>query len=760
MIKIQLYHASAGTLTVTPDAEGTEDFEQTLKRSEATDGIVYEYSLDLQFNKVSKEYLRNVFEVSGGIEAVVVCNIFEYMPNAFSWDQIGAGTIKFTNFDLSAERLKTSIEQTGLVRKTLNSLDVDVDLATLVSQGGVTLPPTPVVDMLLHSKVIVKEFRAIPNELIEFQQENVFEQTGLPGLSSTYRERIIFGNFSTEKAEVEELADSFTLPFGWADTGAGMGHAYSPATEAEMIAYLETELGHRFPIHTAAEAGILDVTATLKFKMEISAIDISGDVNFCGTGALGLIEIRVWFERRNAANEILEIILVDEYIIPQCGEAGNDGNNTVGTFQQIDVSQLGISEAVGDKVYIYHTVRVYADYENDSSGSESVSHHFRIEPQDGYVITFKSDTVTPPTRANAYLIFEALKKMFQFYTDQLDCFRSDYFGRTDSSPSYPVDGPGSLRTILSGAAIRQVPDKTTFVNGNDFFGGLNAIDCLGFGFEFVDGRQVARVEPIEYFYNKDLLILDLGPVSDLHRIVETKQYYNQIENNYGKIDIQKTNGIDEFGTLRRWKFPITQSAAKLLATTKYKISGAEIEDQRRKITSTEDAKNDDANFFIQVVRLDASFIPKTDEGYILIEGLFSPETAYNLDLSPRRNLDNWLKVVAVSLYKSPTKSIVFSSGEGNYFLVTQKTGEPAPKPEGGPGVTVDLSQVAPLYMPERYKFAVPLSAADMQIIRQNPYGYFIFQEFRGGPNLEGYLSKVTRNAKKKLGTFELMKLFR
>jgi hypothetical protein len=131
-----------------------------------------------------------------------------------------------------------------------------------------------------------------------------------------------------------------------------------------------------------------------------------------------------------------------------------------------------------------------------------------------------------------------------------------------------------------------------------------------------------------------------------------------------------------------------------------------------------------------------------------------------LDLSPRRNLDNWLKVVAISLYKSPTKSIVFSSGEGNYFLVTQKTGETAPKPEGGPGVTVSLDGVAPLYLPERYKFAVPLSATQMQIIRQKPYGYFIFQEFRGGPNLEGYLSKVTRNAKKKLGTFELMKLFR
>src|SRR5688572_23382288 len=149
MIKLQFYHPSAGTLTVTPDAEGTADFEQTLKRSDATDGITYEYALDLQFVKGAKAYLRNAFLSSGGIEAIVIVNIFEYMPNAFIWEQIGAGTIKYTNSDISAEIYKTSIEQTGLVRKVLSLMDTDVDLETTTSQGGVTLPATPFVEMTL-----------------------------------------------------------------------------------------------------------------------------------------------------------------------------------------------------------------------------------------------------------------------------------------------------------------------------------------------------------------------------------------------------------------------------------------------------------------------------------------------------------------------------------------------------------------------------------------------------------------------------------
>ena len=54
MIKLQLYHSLAGSLTVTPDAEGTEDFEQTIKRSDATDGVVFLYWFGVKFNNHAK----------------------------------------------------------------------------------------------------------------------------------------------------------------------------------------------------------------------------------------------------------------------------------------------------------------------------------------------------------------------------------------------------------------------------------------------------------------------------------------------------------------------------------------------------------------------------------------------------------------------------------------------------------------------------------------------------------------------------------
>lgn len=761
MIKIQLYNSFAGVLDVSPDAQGTEDFEQTLKRSDQTDGVVFEYNLDLQFTKQAKAYLRDVFRLGGGIEAVVIVNAFEYKPNAFKWEQIGTGTIKFANSDLSAESYKTSIEQTGFQRKVLNLMDIDVDLDTVVSQAGVELPATPYLDLELHSKAIIKQTAASPGELVEYQQLDVFALT-IPG-SGAYRERLIYGNIDTQKADLKEINESFALGWGWADFQTiGVG---GPSTPAQVKAFLEgdglTVPGYdkRINVITAKEAGVLDVELNLELKHEIIASDISGDVNVCGIGALGEIEIDAWYEHRDQFNNIKDLQHVGRFGMPNCGDRSDD-NTSTGAMEELTFSLPGVALAAGDKIYVYETTRIYGNYSVAGLGEESVEHHFRITPGPNQKLTFTAQTITPPSTAKSYLVFEALKKTFQHYTDQEDCFRSAYYGRTDSSPAYPVDGPGSKRVVVSGANVRKVPGKTTFVNGRDFHGALNALDCLGMGFEISNGRQVVVVEPLSYFYNKDSLIMDLGPVSDLHLIVDEKQYANQIELNYGKIDIQKTNGMDDPNQLRRWKYPITQASRKEQATTKYKLSGYEIEDQRRKISSTEDSKNDENNFLIDLVRDGLTFKPRTNEDFTLIENLFSPETAYNVNLSPRRNLDNWLKVVAISLYLSPKKEIEFSAGEGNYFMVTQKTGEADPKPEGGPGVKIDLSAVAPLFLPERYKFVCPFNADQMALVRANPYGYFKFQEFRGGPDLEGYLSKIVRNAKKKLGTFELLKVFR
>lgn len=711
-----------------------------------------------------------VFDNWGGIEALVVINLFEYVPNAFRFEQIGAGTIKYINTGIKAEELKTSIEQTGFQRKVLNLMDTDVDLEATVSQGGVTLPATPSIEITMHPKKIIKETRVTPTDGDEFQKEGAAHITVENAGGSVYREIIVYGQVDNGNAVLNEY-QVFQQPYGYDSTFTAALQTYTPSvenqpgTEAAYKLFLQNQKGPRFEfkrITSQADAGVGDLTVRWNLKHDVEVINGGSDVDIqgCGPGPLARTEITYWFEHRDSTDELKgDPELVGTYLLPGCG-----GNPRNGTFQMVEFTKNNINLVMGDKLYLFFLIRIYGNHEASGSGDGELDYIFRITSDvtegAGTFMQMKVDTVFPATQAKHYATFEALTKMFQFYSDQTDCFRSEYFGRTDSIVPYPADGKGSLSSIASGAYIRKLANKTTFVSGNDYFGALNAIHCLGLGFEYRDGKQVVVIEPLEYFYNKNLLILDLGPVSELERVVDTKSYSNQIEISYGKIDIQKTNGIDEPNTMRRWKFPITQIETKQLATTKYKTSGYEIEDQRRKSETTEDSKNDEINFLFSLIRDGGGFKPKKTEGYTLVQNVYDPDSMYNLDYSPRRNLDNWLKVIAVALYKSPDKTITFSMGEGNYLMVTQKSDEAAPKPEGGLGVKVDLSGVTPLYMPERYKFNCPLTSIQMKRIREVPYGYFIFQEYRGGPNLEGYLSKVTRSDKKKLGTFELLKVFR
>src|SRR5215204_4962587 len=173
MIAVILSHNLLGTIRVIPDAKGQDELEQTIKRSEENDGVQYEYSLDLEFTKQAGNFLDQAYLLGGRLQSLVVATIYEYDPNKFLWEQIGTGKIKFSNHEKGVLVFKTSIEQTGFEKKVLNQMDIDVDLDTLVSQGGVPLSETPSVNLTLHAKKVLEEYKARPSDSNEYRQGDV-----------------------------------------------------------------------------------------------------------------------------------------------------------------------------------------------------------------------------------------------------------------------------------------------------------------------------------------------------------------------------------------------------------------------------------------------------------------------------------------------------------------------------------------------------------------------------------------------------------
>lgn len=783
MIKIQLYNSRVGTLTVKPDAIGSADFEQTIKRSEQYDGVTFEYALDLRFLSEAKEFLLECFEKDQGIEAVTICNVFEYDANSFSWPQIASGTIKFTNAGETLETYKTSIEQVGVQRKILNQLEVDVDLDTLISQGGIPLPATPLLTLTMHPKTIVKETKAFPTADV-FQKEDVFHLTipnEFPTGGTVFRDFLVYGQIDNGRKELEEFP-SFDTPYGYdvgnddgtgfPFDGSGLGIGDVVATTADYQAFLASHKNPRFEvsrIDKLQDTGIGSIRVRWRLKHKASVFNSGGDVDVrCGgiltPGSMNKVQLTAWFEHRDQADNIIGTIeKMGEWAMPGCGD---DERESAILTQEFIKNNITIS--LGDKIYIYYIYRIYGRYDQPSGlvdGQLDYTFHVESDLSVGFGTFYdiKVNTSFPATPAKSYLIYEALQKMVQFYSDQVDCIRSDYFGRTDAFlpagvTPYLVDGKGGLRAFTSGARIRQTDNKV-FSNMKDMFQSLQSIDCIGMGFEVSPdtGRNILRFEPLDYFYKKDQIVIHVGVVADFEEIVNTKPYFNQIEIGYPKLDIKATNGIDEPNTLRRFKPPITEVPTKLTAVGKYKTAAYEIEEQRRLVNSTADSKNDDANFFIDLTREAGTFRPTRDDGFTLIQNLFDAATSYNINLIPGRNLTNWLKQAAIVVLKSFNKVLTFSYGDGNYRVVTQKTGEGLPIVENGDR---DISNIIADAEAKIYKFKVPLKAYQMKIIREMPYGVIQFQKVRGGVTLEGYINKVSRSSSKNLGTFELIKVNR
>ena len=760
-LRFQLINSVVGSLIVEKaDPIGINSLTQNVKRSPTNDGVMYEIILDLDFIKDGRRYFKNAYEQAGGIDAQVDVNIFDYEPNLRTWELYFTGRANMAKWALHEEKVEIGIEQTGLERRVLNLLDTDVDLETLSSENGSALPEVGAIPaMEYHSKKILKQTLAFPNELVEFQQLDVFEQGGLDGLQTTYRERVMYGNMATEKTTFKELTESFGLPFGWTDLG-GMG-LVGPASVGQMIAFLTATPSPRFPVYVASEAGILDAVFALKLLHELESSNPSGDIDVCGSGSLGTSEIHAWFEVRDADDNVLFLEHVGEYTMPQCGDPGFTGDTSTGIMETKNFSHLAIPIEVGYKVFVYETIRIFADYENQDTGDESVSHHFKITPGEGYSISLTSATETPVSTSKTILLHEAFQRCCQYYTNQIDCFRSDLLGRPeitfpDGSTPYTEDGQGALIGLTNGNNLRG-RTRQIFANLQDLIEFTDSLFCTAFGFETIAGKQVLRLEKRSYFYRKDERILSLGAVPNIVRKLAIKKFYNSVEMGYAeKIDIKQINAIDEFNTIRRWGIPIVNTKQVLKMSTKMITGGYPIESQRRLFESTEDGKNDDKNFAVVVIRDGLTFKTKKNEGYSAITNVFDPSSIYNVDISPARNLRNWLQVLASGLIRSTNKVLRFTFGEVNFTMTSQKTTEVEPVAENG---NVDLTGIEPIWDNEIYSFKCPLSRNQMKLIKANPYGYVEFND-RYGETFEGFIDNFEHEPNEGKATFDLLKVHR
>jgi hypothetical protein len=677
------------------DPVGWDALGKKIKRDTKWHGVFYEYSPKLQFIKDGRHLVHYFYE-KYGIEANILITIYKKNFQSRKYDLYYTGRLNLTSLDISTLYASCNIEQTGFVQKLKNRQDVKVNLQSLISQDGKTIPAftNEYYNITLHSKVI----KRIDKLTIGYNK-------GEHRINGNYT-GFVMGNFTPTGSD--EITEKFDYPTQFSDT--------DPLPDLKYL-YRQREAG--------------DYTFNIIVDHNISR----------PTGGPDLHDWSIeWFFIYGKQGDYTTVSLGVQ----------NTGGSTIGFYDKSLNTTVTLD--VKDEVYLYGKFSV-----TSVSGEIDLQTLFDTATCKVDVTAF---TTYPTTIVPIVPIHEAFARTVQSITDDTDPFRSTYYGRTDSSPvTYPQDGEGSLRGINNGAINRGflITQKPIFASFKDLVDTSIALDGIGIGVENVNGRQKVVAEDLDYFYKAERSI-QLPWVRDITKTVLDEYYYNELEGGYDKSLNEEVNNLDEINAKRDYVLPGSMIKKKLTLKSPYIASGSTIESMRRanvNISATTDNDRDNDNFIIQLRRDGfGNFQTDRNEDFAELNNVISPSTIYNAKLSPMRCLIRNGRTIRGGLYHQDDKSINLSpGGEGNTEFTSRLNSETEVVSEK----TIAVSKLKkPLWIPEVYAFKTKLTLQQLEEIEQKLY-YVI--EFAADNKTwkRGYLLELEPDPKSNLTTFKLLR---
>lgn len=144
------------------------------------------------------------------------------------------------------------------------------------------------------------------------------------------------------------------------------------------------------------------------------------------------------------------------------------------------------------------------------------------------------------------------------------------------------------------------------------------------------------------------------------------------------------------------------------------------------------------------------FTVKTNEDFDYVAGGVDPENSYNLNFTPRRNLERHGSRIN-SMLVDQTKEIQFTKSDKNSKLVTRRTDETISKAENG---DIIVSSFLPGYwIAEAYIFDCPVNLSTINTLQLNSKGVI-----KIGVDKYGWILEVQTNTETKKGKFKILRV--
>lgn len=621
---------------------GWNEDDKELARNEDYHGIFANFSNSLKFLYDGAEFINNIKEVYG-IQTNLRLEKFERHPKTDQWEKSYEGYLDLSTFNDEDGIISVKFNSGGLQETIKARESEEVEITRLTSIDGDILEP------IATNTVPQNGRRIFLKSLLETSETQNTTQTEIESNAGNTRIQTVGIPLNLVNKSHEEISST-----------SGMSHGSDTVGDVGNCFFFNAEYGPR----------------TLKIKLKIDfridyvegyAIDYSHyDIKFSkysGTN-LDLVEretlFHLDFEPYEISSAVTQLLFTGQSIV-----------------HTIDIERTVIVQQ-GESLAIEGYTK--ADFEVSSSALLRVNTVIENSK-----LTVEEDSYFAPSNCKFYFAHDVYDRFIQIMTGRKNAFKSNYFGRTDIG--YSKNGFGAFNGYTHGFHVREFPEDTTIeenrykpltLSFKDLQASNEAIHNIGLGIERVGYKETVVVEDLRYFYNRNVTIKLPNEVTKLKKSVSTKYYHSGIEIGYEKGgNYEEATGLDEYNSKSTYSTFITVVKNKFNKLSSIRADSYGKEFARRKPYfrySTQDTSYDTDVFVMDLKKnTDGTFSERLwqDDFEKAPTGVFSPETATNLRLSPLNNLlrHGWLLLAGLFTY--PDKKLSYGSSSGNSKLSTQ-----------------------------------------------------------------------------------------
>lgn len=692
-----------------PAPKNWESIERRLQRSEQTFGVMTELSRDVEFTKDGAAFLRNAW-IADGIEADVTMEEYRQHPTEDEFYLNTTGLFDFSKYSEEENTVKVPFKSGGLISLIKSQMSEKFQLEREESINGVTLDELNKIIVALTSRqiLLISDLETPPDRELLVGNGWVSGAVcpNLEVISNSDRENVVPSFHPNE--------------FYWLNNG----ETNETTADIAQLFYFNSETAKtitvriRFRIR-GRKAGM----DTMNYQARIYRYNYSGSVlnyvdatTLINTGYQSSLE---WVEY-DAETE-LELNVGDSLRFGILFQAGNGTITSSALVLNIDYIEVKITE---DSIW--------------------------------------EDSNTP-----ALFMHDIGQRLLSIITGANNKYYSEFYGRTDLG--YATTGEYALTSLALGLWIRGFNNENIEISLKHFLETCNTIHATGYTVDVQDGEEKLIHEDLKYFFQEFTGIEITEQVSNVKRTAATNLHWANALFGYKEGgDYEEAMGLDEFNTQSGWTFPITRVDKKYekISPARADSYGKEFARRKPKLNyPEEDTRYDKSLFLLDCKQGEGeAYVERTwaDDYDELPTGVYSPQTATGLRLTPFRLMQRHQWFFNSALYRYITKKVRFSNSLGNTDLKTKLATEAEAQQENTSVLINDLEQNR--FVGEWVEFDYPVSYELLQQINgktvnvdgrlvANYYGKvkFINENYQ---TEYGYLFKVSQN---KEGQWKLLK---